>query len=238
MKFDLLPFRDRIYAELRKYSETSQTERQFKRKFKDWACKSVLPNVARSVSRVVPIREVRYSLIDGVTEATHVFANNGSGNSGSNAEDQTGTFRMIQALPQTVHCPWLFPLSQFPQVVVAFREFCYDYYRRTKFRCDLPSTGYLIKQDQAAILSPTYTEPACAICVQSTSSPAWGDFLLELSEFARAFRGIPVFNQTGGATAIQMAAAYGDRIAQFSNLRRALDPHNRLLNQFFAELMQ
>ena len=63
----------------------------------------------------------------------------------------------------------------------------------------------------------------------------WDDFLLDFAEFAMHFHGVPTFNKTKGFTAKYGARVYADRLRQFRDLRARFDPHNRLLNQFFAE---
>ncbi len=49
--------------------------------------------------------------------------------------------------------------------------------------------------------------------------------------------GTPLFNQTNLLTRAQVDRAFGDRIAYFEKYRRQYDPTNRLLNNFFAELL-
>ena len=54
------------------------------------------------------------------------------------------------------------------------------------------------------------------------------------AEFAASNHGIPYFNQTRNATPELVAQRYGSRLAFFNKVRRELDPHDRMLNQYFG----
>ncbi len=61
--------------------------------------------------------------------------------------------------------------------------------------------------------------------------------MFDFSEFAAELRGTPLFNQTKNATMECVAERYGKRLEFFKKVRTAFDPHDRLLNQFFATFM-
>ena len=84
-------------------------------------------------------------------------------------------------------------------------------------------------------MSPSFEGPLFALTMRSTNMEGWDDFLLEFAEFAVHFKGIPLFNQTRGVKPRYATTAYGDRLRRFRDIRKKLDPRNRLLSQFFVE---
>ncbi len=235
MRASLMPFRDRVHAELRCPAEGSTRAAVLRWKLRDWAANAVLPSVVKSVNKVVPIGSLRDPLIDGVTDATQSLLGSGLTESGSNAAEQTGRFRVLTPPEDIVNCTWMFPADNFANVVPEFRRFCIGHHRATKFRCDLPAEMWGFDQDQSAMLSASYNGAVFALNVRSTREKGWDDFLLDFAEFATHFQAIPTFNQTKGFTAKYAAKIYAERLQRFRNLRLHFDPHDRLLNQFFAE---
>ncbi len=239
IKLFLLPFRDRIYIELRNPTQDSTPGRKFAWRLKDWACYSALPGAARSLARVVPIRQLRYPLIDTLSQAAQSLMNNSMMHSGSNSVEQSGRFKKFRTEDHFTYCTWAFPAAKFGGVASAYQKLCKRHYERSGFRCDMPAIGFRLNQDRSALLAPSFDGPMFTISALSTQpGSAWKDFLLELSYFAEKFEGVPFFNQTHGMTAELIAKRFGERLALFRKTRRELDPHDRMLNQFFAAYVQ
>jgi hypothetical protein len=74
-KFYLLPYRDRVYLDLRRYSEFAGHMYKTPWKIKDWGESTVLPNLFKSFNRLLPLHSVRYQVIDTVSEATQGIVN-------------------------------------------------------------------------------------------------------------------------------------------------------------------
>jgi FAD/FMN-containing dehydrogenase len=74
-KFYLLPYRDRVYLDLRRYSESAGHTYKTPWKIKDWGESTVLPNLFKSFNRLLPLHSVRYQVIDTVSEATQGIVN-------------------------------------------------------------------------------------------------------------------------------------------------------------------
>jgi hypothetical protein len=237
IKLFVLPFRDRIYIELRRPAPEGTPGRKFAWRLKDWACYSALPDAARSLARAVPIRQLRYPLIDSLSEATQSLVNNALVRSGSNSVEQSGRFRTSSTNSRFSYCTWAFPAAGFGAVMVKYQELCRRHYERSGFRCDMPAVGFRLNQDRSALLAPSFDQPMFTISSLSTQTQGWADFLLELAEFAEPHGGVPFFNQTQGATSELVAQRFGTRLAFFRKVRRELDPDDRLLNQFFATYM-
>jgi L-gulonolactone oxidase len=233
VRASLFPFRNRVHVELRYPNEGGQTGKMLPWKLRNWAIQSVLPKVVRSVGLMIPMKRLRDPVIDSVTEATHSL--NAFGNAGSNAMEQTGRFTRSMLLQQPVNCTWFFPFDQLAELIPAYRQFCQDYYRRTGYRCDLPTEIWRINQDQASLLSPSYDSAGFGLQIVSTNADGWDDFLLDIAEMAAHFQGVPIFNLTKGFKPGYASRAYGERLERFSTMRQRLDPADRLRNQYFKE---
>jgi hypothetical protein len=237
VKLYLLPFRDHVYIELRRPAAHSDPGKKFAWRFKDWAVYSALPGAARSIAMAVPIRQLRYPLIDSLSEAAQSLMNNVLVRSGSNATEQSGRFQSLGSRNRFTYCTWAFPAADFGTTALSYKLFCKEHYARTGFRCDMPTIGFRLNQDRSALLSPSFDEPMITLSPLSTQIDGWDDFVFDFAEFAAEHRGVPFFNQTKNATAELVQARYGKRLAFFNKVRTELDPYDRLLNQFFATYM-
>ncbi|MEE8307295.1 MAG: FAD-binding oxidoreductase [Gammaproteobacteria bacterium] len=237
VKFWLLPFRDRVYLELRRADAKASEGRRLSWRIKEWAAYTALPSFARSLSRSIPLRQLRYPIIDRFSEATQGLVSATLTQSGSNSIEQTGKFRRLEVSPTFKYCTWVFPHEQFPQTLMAYRYFCREYYQRTGFRCDMPAIGHRLNQDNSALLSPSFHTPMMSITSMSTDQRGWEDFVLGLDEFAQQHAGMPFFNQTKGASVERVNAAFDTRLPFFRKVRAQFDPDDRMLNQYFAGLI-
>ncbi len=71
----------------------------------------------------------------------------------------------------------------------------------------------------------------------STANPGWDDFLAAYNEFCVNRNGRPLLNQTPGLTAAILQGAYGERLKVLEDTRKQYDPQDRLLNNYFRELL-
>jgi hypothetical protein len=233
VKLYLLPFRNRIYFELRRPAAEGDIGRKFAWRFKDWAVSSAIPEAVRSLGRAVPIRQLRYPLIDSLSEVAQALVNNALVKSGSNAVEQSGRYRLLGSKSRYTYTTWAFPAAEFANVALAYKLFCKEHYLRTGFRCDMPTVGFRLNQDRSALLSPSFDSPMFTLSPLSTQTDGWDDFVFDYADFAAHHHGVPFFNQTRNATPETVAQRYGARLPFFNKVRRQLDPHDRLLNQFF-----
>ncbi len=233
VKLYLLPFRDRICLELRQPAAEADPGRKFAWRLKDWAVYSALPGAARSLGRAMPIRQLRYPLIDSLSEVAQSLVSGGLARNGSNAVEQTGRYRMLGGKGRFTYTTWGFPANEFPNTVLAYKVFCKEHYARTGFRCDMPTVGFRLNRDRSALLSPSFDAPIFTLSPLSTQDEGWDDFVFDFAEFAARHRGIPFFNHTRNATPAHVARTYGTRLTFFDKVRRELDPDDRLVNQYF-----
>ena len=71
----------------------------------------------------------------------------------------------------------------------------------------------------------------------STANPGWQQFLPVYNQFCSDHGGVPLLNQTPFLSRAQVEKALGDRWRDFGETRRKYDPGNRLLNQYFGDLL-
>mgnify|MGYP001818853705 FL=1 len=60
VKFYLMPYRDRVYLDVRRYDTDPGNTYTTPWKLKDWGESTVLPHIFKSLNRVVPMQSVRY----------------------------------------------------------------------------------------------------------------------------------------------------------------------------------
>jgi hypothetical protein len=197
---------------------------------KDWAVNTALPEAAHSLGRAMPIRQLRYPLIDSLSEVTQSFITGALVKTGSNSVEQSGRWRM-GAKARYSYTTWAFPAAEFANTVLAYKLFCKEHYARTGFRCDMPAVGFRLNRDRSALLSPSFDGPMFTISPLSTQTEGWDDFVFDFAEFAATHKGMPFFNQTRNA-AETVSQRFGTRLGFFNKVRRELDPDDRMLNQY------
>lgn len=234
-RFCLMPYRDHVYLDLRRYTADAGNAYTVPWRIKNWGESTVIPHVCKSLNMLLPIQSVRYRLIDTVTEATQGIVNSRFVRSGSNVSAQS---RSASSARRVLYSTWCFPASDFSFVLKAYQDFCCQNYERTQYRCDLPALGYRVCRDTSAALSPAYDEPMIALQTTSTQQKGWEDFVIDLSDFAEKWAGVPIFSQTRSLRAEYAKQVFAGRLDFFRKIRRALDPEDRLLSPFMAQYFQ
>jgi hypothetical protein len=233
VKFYLMPFRDRVYLDLRRYSADARGTRKMAWKLKDWGESTVLPNVVKSLNRVVPVSGVRYRIIDQISTVTQGIVNNKMVSSGSNSTVHGGGSNEASATLN--YSTWLFPAADFSIVVQTYTDFCNKMHKQGGFRCDLPTVGFRLSRDQSALLSPSFDEPMFALRAVSTQGEGWEDFAIDFSHFAAHWGGSPFFNQSRNVEQQYATGVFGSRLEFFRRIRRQIDPDNRMMNPFLSQ---
>ena len=234
-KFYLMPYRDRVYLDLRRYDADPGNSYATPWKLKDWGESTVLPHVFKSLNRIVPIDSVKYRLIDNISEATQGLVNSRLVQNGTNAMSQSGRRHNGR---HTFYSSWCFPAANFSMIALAYKEFCVSMLERSRYRCDLPAVGYRLNRDAGSLLSPSFDETMIALTSASTQSRGWEDFVIDLAEFAEKWGGIPIISQSRALRAAHVIQTYSSRLDIFRRLRRQLDPEDRLLSPFLAQFAQ
>ena len=160
----------------------------------------------------MPIRQLRYPLIDSLSEVAQSLVNNALVRSGSNSVEQSGRYRMLGSKSRFTYTTWAFPAGEFANTALAYKLFCKEYYARTGFRCDMPTVGFRLNRDRSALLSPSFDSPMFTLSPLSTQVDGWDDFVLDFAEFAAKHHGMPFFNQTRNASPEVVAQRFGTRL--------------------------
>ncbi len=231
LKFYLLPFQGQVYLDIRRPVTDVTADRRIPWKIKNWGESAVLPQIVKSISRIVPASGMRYQMIDGISKLTQTVVNNRFVNSGSNATALMSRMKDNYPAQKLCYSTWIFPASEFPIVVQAFRDFCIRTQNESGFRCDMPAVGFRLGKDASALLSPCFDEPM----VISTQTDGWDDFAIDFSDFACHWAGVPLFNQTREIPANYPAQVFGSRFEFFRKIRRQFDPDNRMMNPFLSQ---
>jgi len=232
MKFMMLPFRDIVYLDVRRFDEAAAAERKLGWKFKDWGESTVMPQVFRSLNTLIPVSGVRYRIMDRVSAVTQGLVSGRLVTSGSSS---TAHSRGGSDGSAFRYSTWLFPACDFAIIVKAYRDFCLRVREETGFRCDMPTVGYRLNRDQSAYLSPAFDEPMVALRAISTPTSGWENFAIDFGEFARSWGGIPLFNQTQEIDPVYARQVFGRRLEFFRRVRRQIDPENRMMNPFLSQ---
>lgn len=230
VKFFLMPFRDRVYLDLRRHDEAAEDGGSLAWRLKDWGESTVLPQVFRSLKHVVPMAGVRYRLVDELSRLTQGLVNNRLVTRGSSSALQpSGSARRLH------YSTWVFPASDFGVVARAYRDFCVSTHESSGFRCDMPAMGFRLSRDTSALLSPLFDEPMMALRAVSTQQHGWEDFAMDFAAFAEHWGGQPLFNQSRCLTPDHAQDTLGARLQFFRKIRRRIDPHDRMLSPFLAQ---
>jgi FAD/FMN-containing dehydrogenase len=136
---------------------------------------------------------------------------------------------------------WAFPRAQWVSNLKAYLEFRDNHYRKYGFRCNIPLGSYFIRKDTNSLLSYSYEGDIISLdpihAYSDRDKIAWEFFLQEFNAWASSRGGIPLLNQSPFVTREHVMAAYGERWKQLSDWVRTVDPHGRMLNPFFKELL-
>ena len=101
----------------------------------------------------------------------------------------------------------------------------------------MPDVGYSIAQDTQSLLSYSFEGPVVTIDPVSTRNQGWENFLLAYNEFCSERGGVPLLNQTYGVTRLQAEKAFKERLKKFAECRKVYDPNDRLLIDYFQDLL-
>jgi hypothetical protein len=130
-----------------------------------------------------------------------------------------------------------FPEEKFATVLREYAKFSHDYYRRTGFRVDVMDVGYRVGVDTNSLLSYTYDGTKITIDPVVSTTGGWREYVAEYNEFCIRNGAQPLLNQSPFLTRDQVKKAYGARLDKFAEVRRKMDPANRMLTPYFAELL-
>jgi FAD/FMN-containing dehydrogenase len=140
--------------------------------------------------------------------------------------------------PKFTFSMWAFARKKFPAILSEYFSFCREVQKAGGFRTLLPQVSYHIGRDESSLLSYSRDGDVWSLDpIASGDEPGWPEFLDAFNARCSAWGGKPLFNQTPRLTHPQVALAFGARLQDFEKTRRAFDPRERMLNDYFASLI-
>jgi FAD/FMN-containing dehydrogenase len=186
------------------------------------------------------IDKIKEDLWSGVELAFYRVLSAGGGIT-LEAPDKTINYSKTPQSARYAFTFWAFPRADYVTNLKDYVKWADDYYKRTKFRCNMPLGSYFIRKDRSSLLSYTWNGDIISldpIHAPSDREPdAWPTFLKAFNEWAHERGGIPLLNQSPFVKKEHVVAAYGDRWKKLGDWLRTVDPDRRMVNEFFAELL-
>jgi FAD/FMN-containing dehydrogenase len=238
MMFYIFPFDNKITIEFRKYNSDAIGEPNRSA----WALRNHIwgtsgPKFGHEVEERVSIPAIRYGIIDAFNAAWRLQLENIVSSDYTIPSDQIIDYPPVSDESRYTFSLFAFPEEEYPSVLSDFFKFSRDYYAQKGYRSNLLYVGYRIAQDQKSLLSYSYDGAVMTIDPVSTANPGWFEYLEAYNQFCSDRNGLPLLNQTYGLTPQIVQKAFGSRLTQFEQLRKQYDPGNRLLNDYFRQLL-
>jgi FAD/FMN-containing dehydrogenase len=238
LMYYMFPFEDLITVEFRHYNPTATGDpnrhiwplRNFM-----WA--KAGPLFCSQVEASIGDREIRYKVIDGFCAMWRFKLENLVRSDNTVATDQIIDYPKVADASRYTFSLWAFPEELYPTVLPQYFEFCRKYDAEKQYRNNMLYVGYRILKDQQSLLSYSWDGNVMTIDPVSTANPGWNEFLGAYNQFCSDHGGIPLPNQTPLVTRAQVEKGLGERWKQFGEARKKFDPNNRLLNDYFKELL-
>ena len=186
------------------------------------------------------VDKIKEGLWSGVELAFYRLLSAGGGIT-LEAPDKTINYSKTPQSARYAFTFWAFPRADYVTNLKDYVKWADDYYKQTKFRCNMPLGSYFIRKDRSSLLS--YTWDGDIISLDPIHAPsdrepdAWPTFLRAFNDWAHQRDGIPLLNQSPFVKKEHVVAAYGDRWKKLGEWLRTIDPDRRMVNEFFGELL-
>jgi FAD/FMN-containing dehydrogenase len=238
MMFYIFPFDHKITVEFRKYNPGATGEPNHAA----WALRNLIwgtsgPKLGHDVEQNFSIPAIRYGIIDTFNAAWRLQLETLVSSDYTIPPDQIIHYPAVSDDSRYTFSLFAFPEDAYPAALTDFFKFCKDYYAQMGYRSNLLYVGYRIAQDQKALLSYSYDGTVMTIDPVSTANPGWFEYLDVYNQFCSDRNGKPLLNQTPGLNAAMVQKAYGDKLKVLAEMRKQYDPQDRLLNDYFRELL-
>jgi FAD/FMN-containing dehydrogenase len=238
MMYYLFPFNNLITIEFRRYNPGASGEpNRIVWPLRNYMWATAGPRFCHQVEKDVSDPTIRYGVIDEFGALWRFKLTNLVHSDYTIATDQIIRYPAVSDDSRYAFSLWAFPEEHYPTILPKYFKFCQDYYKQNGYRINMLNVGYRIAQDQQSLLSYSYDGNVMTIDPVSTANPGWKTFLEAYNDFCSNRGGIPLPNQTFGFTRAQAQKALGDRLKLFAETRKAYDPGNRLLNDYFQDLL-
>ena len=206
MMLYLFPFLNKITVEFRRYAPAGGKPNRLLWRFCNWVWKSVGPGFGYLVTRFIPVKRVRYALVDRFNQVLQSIVIRLLRDRNTLATDQIIRYPDKSNWTRYTFSIWAFPEAEYPRILGDYFEFCRRYYKDHGYRCNLINVAYRISQDQSSHFSYSYDGNVLTLDPVSTGDPGWEAFITAHNEFCSARGGVPLFNQTRGTNNYQGSA--------------------------------
>ena len=237
MMLYVYPFLGAVTVEYRKYGLTDGSPNRRVWRIRNWAWKTAAPSFGFWMTKLMPIKPVRYFLFNRFNRIIQFALKTLVNSANTVATDQIIRYPEKSGRSKYTFSIWAFPEQTYIPVLRLYFAFCQEYDRNNGYRCDLLHVGYRISEDTSSLFSYSFGGTVMTIDPVSTGGVEWEGFLAAYNEFCSQNGGIPLFNQTKWLKPEYVRLAFGDRVDKFRTYRERFDPENRLLNEYFRELL-
>lgn len=233
------PYLDTITVEFRRYEPTSRPGRasSWQWRLRNLMWSTIAPFTASWITRRVASTRIRHVLLEALQRLINVASVRLLRGRHTIASDQMIRYPDKATSSGYTFSIWAFPEDRYAGTLRDYYDFVRTYLRSRGYRPNLTHVGYRISQDTSSTFSYTHSGPVVTIDPVSTGGEGWEDFLLAYNDFCSRHGGMPLLNQTPALRRSQVHKAFGDRIDAFEGVRADLDPKDRLLNDYFAQLL-
>lgn len=239
MMLYLFPFLDKVVVEYRRDVPGVKVEPgSWQWGIRNYTWKTLWPFIAKTLGYTVPVRRLRFAMIDGLNRVTSWIMLRLIRDRNSSPADQIIRYPEMAGYASYTFSIWAFPREEYPQAIKDYFAFCREYDRINHFRCDMLNVGYSIVQDRQSLFSYTRRGPALTLDPVATGMPGWEGFLIAYNQFCSDHNGTPLFNQSGSLAPYQAQKAFGEEIEQFLAIRGKMDPDDRFYTAHFKRLFE
>jgi FAD/FMN-containing dehydrogenase len=240
MMLYIYAFLNKITVESRKYlddGDAGRSPNRYSWRLRNWVWKTLAPTYGHRVTTLVPSRSVQYHMINGFNRGIQIALKAVVNSRYTVPTDQMIRYPEVSGDSKYTFSIWAFPEEDYVRVLRGYYVFCRRYYEEQGYRCDLLNVGYRISKDTSALFSYSYDGDVMTIDPVSTAKPGWEEFLQAYNQYCSDNGGVPLFNQTKWITPPQAKKAFGERLETFKSYQKQYDPENRMLNEYFREIL-
>jgi FAD/FMN-containing dehydrogenase len=238
MMLYLFPFLDKVVVEYRFDGSGPIRGNSWQWRLRNWVWKTGSPGFASFVTSCIPGRRLRSWILDCWNGLSALVMTTLLRGCNSSPADQIILYPETAGFASYTFSIWAFPRESYGETLLAYFQFCRDYFDQSGYRCDLLNVGYSIAHDRQSTFSYSRNGPVLTIDPVSTGSVGWVAFLQAYNEFCSDHGGTPLFNQTRGLTAVQTHKAFSSEIKSFLQYRERCDPERRFYTAYFEDLFE
>lgn len=238
MMYYVFPFDNLITVEFRKYNPgATGSPARHVWKLRNFMWGTAGPMFCHELTETISNPTILYKAVDEFNalwrfKLTHLIKSDNT-----IATDQIIHYPPVSGNSRYTFSLWAFPEERYAEVLPAYFKFSRDYLQQKGYRTNMLSVGYRILKDQQSLLSYSYDGNVMTVDPVSTGDGAWKPFLAAYNEFCNSLNGSVLLNQTWGVTRAYAQKSMGDRLKQFAAARKQYDPNDRLLNDYFKDLL-